>query len=115
MSRQITLTGMARWKITQRSRRRLVEKADLAVVGIDDDISRAIANRLIKSGKRVIRVSVNNTPVEDSIVLDGTCLLRYSGGRSAPVADLGWNCFAARQTQWPECRRRRRCAWAAWS
>ena len=67
---------------------RLVEKADLAVVGIDDDISCAIANRLIKSGKRVIRVSVNNTPVEDSIVLDGTCLLRYSGGRSAPVADL---------------------------
>ena len=67
---------------------RLVEKANLAVVGIDDDISRAIANRLIKSGKRVIRVSVNNTPVEDSIVLDGTCLLRYSGGRSAPVADL---------------------------
>ena len=67
---------------------RLVEKADLAVVGVDDDISRAIANRLIKSGKRVIRVSVNNTPVEDSIVLHGTCLLHYSGGRSAPVADL---------------------------
>jgi UDP-N-acetylmuramoylalanine--D-glutamate ligase len=67
---------------------RLVEKADLAVVGIDDDISRAIANELFKSGKRVIRVSVNNAPVEDGIVLSGTCLLRYSGGRSTPVADL---------------------------
>jgi UDP-N-acetylmuramoylalanine--D-glutamate ligase len=67
---------------------RLVEKADLAVVGIDDDISCAIADRLIKSGKRVIRVSVNKTPVEDSIVLDGTCLLRYSGGVPVPVADL---------------------------
>jgi UDP-N-acetylmuramoylalanine--D-glutamate ligase len=67
---------------------RLVEKADLAVVGIDDDISRAIADELIKSGKRVIRVSVNNAPVEDGIVLSGTCLQRYSGGRSAPVADL---------------------------
>jgi UDP-N-acetylmuramoylalanine--D-glutamate ligase len=67
---------------------RLVEQADLAVVGIDDDISRAIAEELIKSGKRVIRVSVNNAPVEDGIVLSGTCLLRYSGGRSTPVAYL---------------------------
>jgi UDP-N-acetylmuramoylalanine--D-glutamate ligase len=67
---------------------RLVENAGLAVVGIDDDISRAIADKLIKSGKSTVRVSVNKSAVEDGIVLDGTCLRRFSGGRSTLVADL---------------------------
>jgi UDP-N-acetylmuramoylalanine--D-glutamate ligase len=67
---------------------RLVEKADLAVIGIDDDISSAIADELSKAGKRVIRISVTKTVVEDGIALDGTCLLRFAGGRSTPVADL---------------------------
>jgi UDP-N-acetylmuramoylalanine--D-glutamate ligase len=67
---------------------RLVEKADLAVIGIDDDISSAIADELSKAGKRVIRISVTKTVVEDGIALDGTCLLHFAGGRSTPVADL---------------------------
>jgi UDP-N-acetylmuramoylalanine--D-glutamate ligase len=67
---------------------RLLENADLAVVGIDDDISRAIADQLSKAGKRTIRVSVTKTVVEDGIVLEGTCLLRHSGGRPTPVSDL---------------------------
>ena len=67
---------------------RLVEKSDLAVIGIDDDISSAIADEVSKAGKRVIRISVTKTVVEDGITLDGTCLLRFAGGRSTPVADL---------------------------
>jgi UDP-N-acetylmuramoylalanine--D-glutamate ligase len=66
-----------------------VAKADLAVIGIDDDISRAIADEAIKAGKPTIRVSVTTTAVEDeSIVLDGTRLLRLVSGRATPVADL---------------------------
>ena len=67
---------------------RLVARADLAVVGIDDDICRGIADELIKAGQRPVLISVTKTVVEDGIVLDGTCLLRFSGGRPAPVADL---------------------------
>jgi len=68
---------------------RLVAKADLAVIAIDDDISRAIADEAIKAGKPTIRVSVTTTAVEDeSIVLDGTRLLRLVSGRATPVADL---------------------------
>ena len=68
---------------------RLVAKADLAVIGIDDDISRAIADEAIKAGKPTIRVSVTTTAVEDeAIVLDGTRLLRLVSGRATPVADL---------------------------
>jgi UDP-N-acetylmuramoylalanine--D-glutamate ligase len=67
---------------------RLVEKADLAVIGIDDEISCAIAGELIKLGKRTIRVSVTKTAVDGGIVLVGTCLLRVAGARSTPVADL---------------------------
>jgi UDP-N-acetylmuramoylalanine--D-glutamate ligase len=67
---------------------RLVAKADLAVIAIDDDISRAIADELIKAGKPTLRVSVTGAAVEDGIVLDGTLLLRLAEGRSTPVADL---------------------------
>jgi len=68
---------------------RLVAKADLAVIGIDDDISRAIADEVSKVGKPTIRVSVTTTAVEDeAIVLDGTRLLRLVSGRATPVADL---------------------------
>ena len=68
---------------------RLVAKADLAVIAIDDDISRAIADEAIKAGKPTIRVSVTTTAIEDeAIVLDGRRLLRLVSGRATPVADL---------------------------
>jgi len=67
---------------------RLVEKADLAVIGIDDDISSAIAGEVSKAGKRVIRISVTKTVVEDGILLDGTWLMRVSKGHSTRLADL---------------------------
>lgn len=67
---------------------RLVEKADLAVVGVDDDICRAIARDLIQSGKRTISISVTGAKVDDGIVLEGTRLLRVAGGRATQIADL---------------------------
>ncbi|HUI19944.1 MAG TPA: UDP-N-acetylmuramoyl-L-alanine--D-glutamate ligase [Methylocella sp.] len=67
---------------------KLVEKADLAVIGVDDDITSAIALKLIQADKPTVQVSVTKSVVEDGIVLDGTQLVRFARGRASPVADL---------------------------
>jgi len=40
---------------------RLVEKSDNAIIGVDDDYCRAIADRLEKAGHKVVRISVKAT------------------------------------------------------
>jgi UDP-N-acetylmuramoylalanine--D-glutamate ligase len=67
---------------------RLVAKADHAVVGLDDAISAQIASDLAASGRPVTRVSVTQPAIPDGIVLDGTSLVRRTGGRSTDIADL---------------------------
>ncbi len=67
---------------------RLLEKSGLAVVGIDDDITSAIAGDLTKRGKQTFCVSVTRAAVKDGIVLDGTRLIRFAEGCPSPVADL---------------------------
>ncbi|QBR72935.1 UDP-N-acetylmuramoyl-L-alanine--D-glutamate ligase [Beijerinckiaceae bacterium] len=67
---------------------RLVQKADRAVVGLDDDISSAIAGELLRAGRKTTCISVTRTDIEDGIVLDGTLLLRRDGGHASPIADL---------------------------
>ncbi len=67
---------------------RLVAKADHAVIGIDDEISATIAADLVASGRTVTRLSVTNPSIPDGIVLDGTSLVRMTGGRHCPLADL---------------------------
>ncbi len=70
---------------------RLLEKADLAVVGVDDAITAAIARARLKSGRKTTCVSVTKTAFEDcedAIILDGTCLLRHRAGKLAAIADL---------------------------
>jgi UDP-N-acetylmuramoylalanine--D-glutamate ligase len=67
---------------------RLVEKADLAVIGIDDRITSAIAGKRTQTGRKTTCVSVTKTAVDDGIVLDGTSLIRYGRGRAAKLANL---------------------------
>jgi UDP-N-acetylmuramoylalanine--D-glutamate ligase len=67
---------------------RLVENADLAVIGIDDDLTSGIAGDRMKAGRETICVSVTKTAIEDGIVLDGDCLMRRGGGRSTRIAGL---------------------------
>jgi UDP-N-acetylmuramoylalanine--D-glutamate ligase len=70
---------------------RLLEKADLAVIGMDDAITAAIACARLKSGRKTTCVSATKTAFEDgedAVVLDGTCLMRHGGGKIALVADL---------------------------
>jgi UDP-N-acetylmuramoylalanine--D-glutamate ligase len=67
---------------------RLVQNADLAVVGLDDAITSAIADRLREEGRKITCVSVTKSAIEDGITLDGTRLLRHYDGCATPIADL---------------------------
>jgi UDP-N-acetylmuramoylalanine--D-glutamate ligase len=67
---------------------KLVENADLAVIGIDDDLTSGIAGERMKAGRKTVCVSVTKTAIEDGIVLDGEDLMRRGGGRSTRIAGL---------------------------
>jgi UDP-N-acetylmuramoylalanine--D-glutamate ligase len=67
---------------------KLVENADLAVIGIDDDLTSGVASELMKKGRKTICVSVTKTAIEDGIVLDGDCLMWRRGGRSTRIAGV---------------------------
>ena len=68
-----------------------VEAGGTAVVGVDDDWSRAIADRLESAGKRVVRISVREA-LADGISLAGTDLIVTEAGRTVftlPLAGIG--------------------------
>jgi UDP-N-acetylmuramoylalanine--D-glutamate ligase len=67
---------------------RLVAGADVAVVGIDDEITLAIAERLRKAKKPGTSISITRPQIEDGIILDRTRVVRRVQGRSLPIADL---------------------------
>lgn len=67
---------------------RLVARADNAVVGIDDEITLAIAERLRRAGRPGTSISITRPQIEDGIILEGTRLIRRVQGRSLPIADL---------------------------
>jgi UDP-N-acetylmuramoylalanine--D-glutamate ligase len=58
---------------------RLVARSDVALVGMDDDYCRAIAERLRAAGRRVIAISAAPSPLADVWVED-----RYVVARGAP-------------------------------
>jgi len=66
---------------------RLVAKADTAVIAVEDDYTRAIAQRLEQAGRNVIRVSSRN-PVSPGFFLDGTYIVRATEKNAKPIADL---------------------------
>ncbi|GLK70401.1 UDP-N-acetylmuramoyl-L-alanine--D-glutamate ligase [Ancylobacter dichloromethanicus] len=57
-----------------------VEAGGTAVIGVDDDWSRAIADRTEAAGKRVARISVRQK-LEDGVFLDGADLVESERGR----------------------------------
>jgi UDP-N-acetylmuramoylalanine--D-glutamate ligase len=65
-----------------------VQPQGTSIVGVDDGLSRAIADRLDRAGKRVVRVSVKN-PVADGIYVEHETILRASGGARSEIARLG--------------------------
>ncbi|QFU17130.1 UDP-N-acetylmuramoyl-L-alanine--D-glutamate ligase [Microvirga thermotolerans] len=66
---------------------RLVTKAEIAVVGTDDDFSRAIAEACARKGVDVMPVSVGSVGPK-GVFADGTRLVRGTPAGPLPVADL---------------------------
>ncbi|KFG69126.1 UDP-N-acetylmuramoyl-L-alanine--D-glutamate ligase [Microvirga sp. BSC39] len=66
---------------------RLVAKAGLAVIGVDDPMSRAIAERCEARGVNVARVSVEPLHVK-GVFADGETLVGVTGDDAASVANL---------------------------
>jgi len=66
---------------------RLVAGSDTAIIGVDDDYCRAIADRLEKAGRKVVRISVAGT-LEDGFFAEGAQLMRAVRGRAEPLFSL---------------------------
>jgi UDP-N-acetylmuramoylalanine--D-glutamate ligase len=67
---------------------RLAEKADIAVIAIDDPVTLEIAERLRQKRRPGTTVSITRPKIEDGIILDGTKLVRRVQGHSLVIADL---------------------------
>ena len=66
---------------------RLVAKAGLAIIGVDDPMSRAIAKACLAKGVNVARISVE--PIDQKgVFADGETLVGVTGSDAAPVANL---------------------------
>ena len=64
-----------------------VEAGGSAVIDVDDEWTRASAERIERAGTRVVRVSMR-APLADGYYAEGSTVLRASGGKAAPVAEL---------------------------
>jgi len=64
-----------------------VEAGGTAVIDVDDDYTRAAADRVAKAGKQVVRVSVVS-PLRDGYYAEGGRILCAVGGKAQPVAEL---------------------------
>ena len=65
-----------------------VPRNGTTIVGVDDDWCREVADRLARSGKRVLRVSVKHA-VPDGVYVDGQRLVRASDGSATSIAEIG--------------------------
>ena len=64
-----------------------VQQDGTAIVGVDDNWCRAIADRTESAGKRVVRVSVRR-PLPDGVHVEGERIILSTNGTTRPVADL---------------------------
>ena len=67
---------------------RLVSTAGTAIVGVDDNLSAAIADRIERLGRRVVRIS-SKRPLAAGIYFDHGHLVEASSGAATVVGDLG--------------------------
>jgi UDP-N-acetylmuramoylalanine--D-glutamate ligase len=65
-----------------------VQPGGTAIVGVDDGWCRDIADRLDRTGRRVVRISVRN-PLPDGIYVEHETIVRASGAARSEVARLG--------------------------
>ena len=67
---------------------RLVASAGTAIVGVDDNWSQAVADRIERAGKKIVRVSVRR-PLPDGIYVEGDQVMRAAGGTARAVVQIG--------------------------
>jgi len=65
----------------------LVAASDTAIVGVDDTFCTRIADRVERTGTKVVRISKRNV-LADGIFADGARLLLAQGGTTREIADL---------------------------
>jgi len=65
-----------------------VQEQGTAIVGVDDGFCRNIADRIDRSGKRVVRISVRN-PLPDGIYVERETIVLAAGGARSEIARLG--------------------------
>jgi len=66
---------------------RLVARAQIAVIAVEDGFTRAAAERREQAGGETIRVSASDF-VSPGVFVDGTTIVAYDGEQAEPVADL---------------------------
>jgi UDP-N-acetylmuramoylalanine--D-glutamate ligase len=64
-----------------------VQKYGTAIVGVDDEWSRSIAERIEQTGRRVVRISVKN-PLPDGISVEREIIWRAAGGARSEIASV---------------------------
>ena len=67
---------------------RLAAEAGTAVVGVDDNVTQAIADRLEAQGRKVVRISTRR-PLADGVFARDRTIYRAQSGASEVVAGLG--------------------------
>ena len=65
----------------------LVAGSDVAIVGVDDSYCSVIADRIEKSGRKVVRIS-RRQPLTDGLYAEGSAILRAEAGSIEKLADL---------------------------
>jgi UDP-N-acetylmuramoylalanine--D-glutamate ligase len=65
-----------------------VQPQGTAIVGVDDIWCRNIADRLDRSGKRVVRISVRN-PLADGVYVEHETIVQAAGGARGEIARIG--------------------------
>ena len=65
-----------------------VQANGTAIIGVDDIWTRNAADRIERSGRRVVRVSVKN-PLPDGIYVEGETIVQASGGARREIAGIG--------------------------
>jgi UDP-N-acetylmuramoylalanine--D-glutamate ligase len=64
-----------------------VPRAGTAIVGVDDELCRAVADRLTQSGERLMRVSVRRA-LPAGVYVEGQRIMRAVDGRATAVAEI---------------------------
>ena len=65
-----------------------VQPGGTAVVGVDDEWCQAIADRIERGGKRVVRISVRR-PLADGLYVEAEQIIQAAGGSGRAIALLG--------------------------